>query len=178
MDINVLDEINQVRTSLINKGWIGVLQNSIGFGNISVRNKTLSNQFIITGSATGGVSTLKNSHLALVEHYNIAENQLWCKGETIGSSESLTHAAIYSSNPEVNAVIHIHSRQLWTKYLNKLPTSDENAEYGTPEMAISIQKIMDGKYEGLVIMGGHEDGIIAFAKNLKNTLELLNSLDE
>jgi L-ribulose-5-phosphate 4-epimerase len=172
----LLDKINHVRSILMTKGYLGVLSNGIGFGNISVRYGN-SDRFIITGSATGGIPVLETSHLALVESVSIEENSLVCLGLTAASSESLSHAIIYKTIPGVNSVIHIHDAAFWKNNFDLLPTSDPSAEFGTPEMAFSIEQIltMTKMQEGILVMGGHEDGLIAFASNLADSLLLLNS---
>lgn len=177
VDAALINEINLVRSNLMARGWIGVLPDGVGYGNISVRVGS-SEKFIITGSATGGYPILEAKHFALVEKFSISGNQLWCTGETIASSESLTHATAYISNPEINAVIHIHSHDLWKKYLDKLPTSDQNAAYGTPEMANSISALfkINPINSGIFIMGGHEDGLISFGQNFSQLSELLIQL--
>ena len=177
MDKALITEINTVRSKLMTKNWMGVLPDGIGFGNISVRFRN-SNQFIITGSATGGLAHLQAEIFALIEKYDIPGNQLWCIGQTIASSESLTHAAIYQSNQEIQAVLHIHSKNLWKKYMNKLPTSSQKAAYGTPEIANSIISLFKNRKQnsGVFIMGGHEEGLIAFGNNLYQVFELLNQL--
>lgn len=172
----LLAEINQIRSALKAKGYLGVLPNGIGFGNISVRDGN-SNRFIITGSSTGGIPVLENSHLALVESTSIEKNSLVCRGLTAASSESMSHAIIYKTLHEVNAVIHIHDSNLWKNYINLLPTTDPKVEYGTPEMAFSIQRLITetNMEQGVLVMGGHEDGLIAFGSNLEESLFLLEN---
>ena len=177
IDQATIAEINTARSKLIKKGWLGVLSNDVGFGNISIR-IGFTNQFIITGSATGGIAELEQNHFALVEKFNIEKNQLWCKGLTIASSESLTHAIIYQTNPGINAVIHIHAEKLWAKHIGVLPTSSKKAAYGTPKMAESIASLFEGEIipSGVFIMGGHKDGLIAFGYNLTQVLHHLEKL--
>jgi ribulose-5-phosphate 4-epimerase/fuculose-1-phosphate aldolase len=174
IDQGIIDEINQIRTLLIAKGYLGVLSNGIGFGNISVRNPN-TNQFFITGSATGGNPILDASHFALVERISIEENSLMCRGLTIASSESMSHAIIYNAVPAANAVIHIHNAELWKNNLNGLPTTDMQAEYGTPEMAFSIERLTEKiqSSQAVLVMGGHENGLIAYAESLHVALNLL-----
>ncbi|MDA3927403.1 MAG: class II aldolase/adducin family protein [Prolixibacteraceae bacterium] len=177
IDASLLIQLNEIRAQLQAKNWLGVLPNGIGFGNISIREKE-SNQFIITGSATGKYSQLKEEHFSLVNHVTIEENKLECTGQIMASSESMSHAAVYIHNKKIKAIIHIHDNNLWKKYLNKLPSSSINAAYGTPQMALSIaEKIKQLKTNsGVLIMGGHSDGIIAFGNNLDNAILLLQKL--
>ncbi len=172
----LLAEINKIRSSLKAKGYLGVLPNGIGFGNISIRDGN-SNRFIITGSSTGGIMVLENSHLALVESTSIENNSLVCRGLSAASSESMSHAIIYKTLSSANAVIHIHDSNLWKNNLNLLPTTDPKVEYGTPEMAFSIQQLIrETKMEqGVLVMGGHENGLIVFGSNLEESLFLLEN---
>jgi len=58
------------------------------------------NQFVITGSATGEIPELEPGHYVKVNSFNIEDNAVQCVGPLKASSESLTHAAIYSADPE------------------------------------------------------------------------------
>ncbi len=162
--------INSFRQKLFEISLIGAYSNGIGFGNLSIRNKL--NSFIISGSATGNFAQLYEEHYALVQEFNIIKNSISCLGLTKASSESLSHAAIYESNVNINAVIHIHHKGMWKKHLNDLPTTSKNAEFGTPEIALEIQKLANKK-SGIIIMGGHPEGIISYGKTLNEALEIL-----
>ncbi|MCF8363649.1 MAG: class II aldolase/adducin family protein [Prolixibacteraceae bacterium] len=174
VDEMVLNEMNRVRAMLKENGWLGVLPDGIGFGNLSVRSGK-SAQFLISGSGTGHLEWLTPADIALVTDVDIAKNQLSCRGLTKASSESMTHAVFYRFSNAINAVIHIHDRDLWKKYFNVLPTSSPGAEYGTPEMAYSIEKLLcnESFVRGVMVMGGHEDGIVAYGRNLDEAFGIL-----
>ncbi len=175
-----LSDIIYWRQKLFQSHLIGAYPNGIGFGNISIR--YLDNQFIISASATGNKSQLDASDFALVDEFDIDKNWLSCIGNSPASSESLSHAAIYSILPKVNAVVHIHHLGLWKKQLNVLPTSDPQAKFGSPEMAYSLKELIENKKEekGTIIMGGHEEGILFYGNSLQeidqNISDLLRSL--
>jgi ribulose-5-phosphate 4-epimerase/fuculose-1-phosphate aldolase len=161
-------QLEKERTKLYNMGLIGRYPDGIGFGNISVRIKERT--FIITGSTTGQFDTLNQSHYSLVSEYNFESNSISCKGLTKASAESLTHAAAYEALPETGAVVHVHCLWLWEKLLNNYPTTSEQIEYGTPEMALAVQALaaeMQNSEEKIIIMGGHQEGILVFGKNLE-----------
>jgi hypothetical protein len=164
------NSINLCRQMLFEIGLIGAYPDGIGYGNISIRNN--KNEFIISGSATGNYKNLSKEHFALVKDFDISKNTVHCIGLTKASSESLSHAAIYNSNPEVNAVIHIHHKELWEKHLNNLSTTNKNAEFGTPEIAFEISKLVNHT-NGIIIMGGHPEGIISYGKTLNEAIEIL-----
>ena len=162
--------IQRWRQKLFTLNLVGAYPNGIGFGNLSIRYQ--QNQFIITGSATGNFKQLTKRHYALVKNFDLDKNTLYAVGETKASSESLSHAAIYQTNKEVNAVIHIHHQKFWDKYLNKLPTTPEDAAFGTPEMAHEISKLATQE-KGIIIMGGHAEGIMAYGKSLNEAGKII-----
>lgn len=164
---DLIDELIKYRQELYHKKLIGVLETGIGYGNLSIRIPGTDN-FIITGLATGKYPILNADHISLITNFDIPKNYVECFGNMKASSESLTHAAIYMSPFNINAVVHTHNKALWSKYIGKFPTTAKNAAYGTPEMAAEIVRIImkPGRKEFVIIMGGHEDGIITFGKNL------------
>jgi ribulose-5-phosphate 4-epimerase/fuculose-1-phosphate aldolase len=160
-------ELNACRRKLLQLGLIGMDANGIGFGNLSVRDGA-TNNFYITGSATGGIPELTPAHYARVVAYDFKRNWLRCEGRVIASSESLTHAAVYESDAKAGAVIHCHDSTLWAGLLNQAPTSSKTVEYGTPEMAyeaIRLFKLTDAQSRKILVMAGHEGGIVAFGRD-------------
>ena len=154
------------RDRLHEANLIGVYNNGIGFGNIS---KRFGNDFIISGTQTGHIKKGSPQHFSLVTETDILFNKVKCKGPVKASSESLTHAIFYKTTNDINAVIHIHNKEFWEKNLNILPTSDPAVPYGTPAMADAVAKILaDEKayQKRLILMGGHEEGILAFGPDL------------
>jgi len=167
-------DLNVWRKIMYDKGLIGIYPDGIGFGNISIRCN--ENTFLISGTATGGITDLDNSHYALVTDYDLRANSLICEGLINASSESLTHALIYESSSSTNAVIHIHNLELWKKLMHKVPTSKEQVPYGTPEMAKEIKRLFEEtslSSEKIMVMGGHKEGIISFGKNLEEAANVL-----
>jgi L-ribulose-5-phosphate 4-epimerase len=127
----------QCRRRLLQLCLIGVDSNGIGFGNLSIRDGATDN-FYITGSATGGIPELTPADYAKVVAYDLEGNWLRFEGSRIPSSESLTHAAIYESDSKAGAVIHCHDSKLWAALLNQAPTSSKTIDYGTPQLAYEI----------------------------------------
>ena len=170
----LLHGINQWRSILYNLGYIGVYDNGIGFGNISIRYH--DRPFIISGTATGALKVLNENHYVLVNDYNLQLNSVTCTGPIKASSESLSHAAIYECSHETNAVIHIHNLDLWEKLIHKVPTTREDIPYGTPEMANEIKWLFETTNVGtekIIAMAGHQEGIIVFGKTLDEAGEIL-----
>jgi L-ribulose-5-phosphate 4-epimerase len=169
------DELNEYRRKLLRLGTIGIDRNGVGFGNLSVRNDATSG-FYITGSGTGKLLKLRPADCARVVAYDFARNWLQCEGLTIASSESLTHAAIYESDPTTCAVIHCHDMKLWTALLHKVPTTPEKVEYGTPEMAYAVRGLFDNTdvlKKKIFVMAGHEGGVVAFGRDLRSAFAQL-----
>ena len=170
-----LPELNACRRKLLDQHLLGVDSNGVGFGNLSVRDGATRN-FYVTGSATGGLPELTPTDCVRVVEYDFARNWLSYEGTAIPSSESLTHAAIYESDPAVSAVIHCHESALWRNLLDRVPTSSKAVVYGTPEMAYEIARLFDTtdlRSREILVMGGHESGILTFGKNLKYAFEVL-----
>lgn len=173
-EFEMFESINHWRNQLYLLGLIGINSEGIGYGNISVRFH--KDQFIITGSATGGIKNLSKDHYTKVISYNIEANSLTAQGPIIASSESLTHAAIYQSDNSINAIFHVHDMKLWQHNLDKLPTSDVLVEYGTPAMAheiVRLYKTTDMPDKKIMIMGGHQEGVITFGNTVSEAGETL-----
>ena len=170
-----LAELNAYRSKLLDLRLIGVDPNGIGFGNLSVREGATDN-FYITGSATGGVHELTLADCAKVVACDFERNRIRYEGSALPSSESLTHAAIYESDATAGAVMHCHDSELWTAALNEAPTTSKAAEYGTPDMAHEIMRLFtrtDVRSRKIVVMAGHEGGILTFGKDLEEALAVL-----
>jgi ribulose-5-phosphate 4-epimerase/fuculose-1-phosphate aldolase len=170
-------ELNKYRRKLLDLEMMGVDGNGIGFGNLSVRDGT-SARFYITGAATAGIMELTPADYARVVVYDFAKNWLRCEGSRVASSESLTHAAVYESDPTARAVIHCHDINLWAALLDKAPTTPKRVEYGTAEMAYAVQglfEITDVKTRKIFVMAAHDGGLVTFGKNLQDAFEILMS---
>ena len=168
-------ELNACRRKLLEQRLIGVDSNGVGFGNLSVRDG-VSGNFYITGSATGGLPELTPTDCARVVAYDFAKNWLRYEGAAIPSSESLTHAAIYESDPTISAVIHCHDSDLWATLLDRAPTTSKAIAYGTPEMAYEIVclfTVSDVRSREIFVMAGHEGGIVTFGKNLEDAFDVV-----
>jgi L-ribulose-5-phosphate 4-epimerase len=170
----LLEELSSWRNKLYNCGLIGVTEDGIGYGNISIRFK--QDQFIISGSGTGRFPTLTAEHYTLVTGCSFEQNTVNSVGPVQPSSESLTHSMIYRCADNVHAVMHVHHRQLWEKLLELFPGTDKNIAYGTVAMAREIARLFQETnvtYTKLFAMAGHDTGIMAFGKNLDEAGNLL-----
>jgi len=170
-----LTELNACRRKLLEQRLIGLDANGIGFGNVSIRDGVTRN-FYITGSATGGLPELTPTDCVRVVAFDFANNWLRYEGAAIPSSESLTHAAIYESDPSTSAVIHCHDLVLWRTLLDRVPTTSKAVAYGTPEMAYEIIRLFKGtnvRNRKILVMAGHEGGIVTFGQNFEEASDVV-----
>lgn len=147
----------------------------IGYGNLSSRLQKKS--FIITGSQTGHLPHLQAHHYTKVIECDLKKGLVTAEGLIPPSSESLTHYGIYEANPAIQYVFHVHHNKLWKHLQNTdCDAIPENVPYGTLEMADAAIKVMNGKSSGIIVMKGHEDGIISYGPTAeeagKNLLDL------
>ncbi len=170
-------EMNRYRRKLLDLGLIGVDASGIGFGNLSVRDRATA-RFYITGSATGGILELRLADYAKVVDYDFGKNWLRYEGSTVASSESLTHAAVYESDPITRAVIHCHDLKLWATLLDKVPTTPKGVEYGTPEMAYAVRQLFartDVTHKKIFVMAAHDGGLVSFGRDLEEAFGILRA---
>jgi ribulose-5-phosphate 4-epimerase/fuculose-1-phosphate aldolase len=173
---DALSELNAVRTALFDNGMIGVLPGGIGFGNVSVKIPG-SNCFFISGSATGGKRILDSEDYCRVDSCSAERNKVYYSGHIRASSETLSHDAVYQANPVIECVIHIHHNAFFHKLLanSKIPSTSKAAKFGTPEMAKDIERIVKthASPSGILVMTGHEDGIIAWGRTIAEAYSVL-----
>ena len=181
MDIempNALSELNAVRTALFDIGMIGILPDGVGFGNVSIK-VAGSELFYISGTATGGKRILDIQDYCRVDACSAERNEVQCTGRIRASAETLSHDAAYRANPEIGCVIHVHHKPFFLKLLQSTcPATAPDAAYGTPEMAHAIEAIVKAHEtpEGILVMTGHEDGVIAWGKTVAETYDVLLGL--
>jgi hypothetical protein len=163
------------RRALVELGVVGQdagRYGGYGFGNLSARVGRRS--FLVTGSQTGHLADLDLAGFALVESWDAAGHRLASRGLVAPSSESLTHAALYDASPRIGAVFHVHAPALWARRgAAGLPATAPGVEQGTPQMAAEVARLAGrGRRRrggergaapgGLLAMGGHQDGILAY----------------
>ncbi|KRW99183.1 Class II aldolase/adducin N-terminal [Pseudocohnilembus persalinus] len=133
-------------------------------------------QFIITGSATGKVDKLNATHYCLVENFDLQKNCLTCRGPIKASSESMTHGNLYKMDKNTKVVIHVHNNKMWKRLLHKIPTTDKNAQYGTPEIAKEVERLFletNVKDQKIFVLEGHEDGIFSFGETFQEAYDII-----
>ena len=175
-------EIAAVQTELL--GWRALLHalgligqdatryGGAGFGNVSARLPPFAagrhqRAFVITGTQTCAKPTLCRNDLCVVSGYDYDRNQVLSRGPVLPSSEAMTHAAVYDSWTKARFVFHVHSPTLWHAAGRLgLPTTAPDVAYGTPEIARAVRDLVSAgivRKRGVFVMGGHQDGVVAFA---------------
>lgn len=165
------EKLETWRQPLFEAGLIGVYEeHGIGYGNISVRCGG-PGQFLISGTQTGHLARTDKSHYALVTSWSVHSNLVCCVGLVQASSEAMTHAAIYQLDQRIGAIVHVHSRDLWCKYIDRLPTTAPDVPYGTPQMANEFRRLYrdtDFRRTQLAVMAGHEEGIVSIGSSVED----------
>ncbi|MEY3442036.1 MAG: hypothetical protein RLZZ519_317 [Bacteroidota bacterium] len=171
-----IGELVSVRNRLHELGLIGKYEPSgIGFGNVSMRLPDRTG-FVISGTATGGIGVADAAHFCLVSAWDIDRNSVACSGPVSASSESLTHAMLYATAPQIQAVLHVHHREFWEKLLEYAPSTKADVAYGTPAMAMEMKRLLieTGFPETQIFaMRGHEEGVLAYGPSLGAALNCL-----
>jgi ribulose-5-phosphate 4-epimerase/fuculose-1-phosphate aldolase len=133
--------------------------------------------FLITGTQTSDLEELTAGQLVRVEACELERNAVRSSGMVYPSSETLTHAAVYEAAVGAGAVLHVHSREIWTLGAHLgLATTSAAAACGTPQMALGVRQVVSrcgGPSSGLLTMGGHEDGVLAWGPDAASAAGLL-----
>jgi hypothetical protein len=145
----------------------------LGFGNLSRRagGSLPVDAFIISGTQTGGLERLTPADYVTVLSCDPDCNQVIASGPIKPSSEALSHGVLYQADPRIAWVMHLHSPEIFAAGSRlHLPTTDPGAPYGSPQMAAEIRRLSPAAgWPGLLIMGGHDDGILAFGTTATTT---------
>jgi methylthioribose-1-phosphate isomerase len=167
--------LQRVRAALRRSRLIGVTADGVGYGNLS-RRFGRGTRFIISGSGTGGLPTLAAADFVRVDRCDLARNRVWCRGARDASAETMTHALVYEADARIGAVIHVHDRALWERLLRTdLPRTPRAAVYGTPAIARAMCSVVRAAKRpiGVVVMAGHEGGLISYGRTLPQAARAL-----
>ena len=173
-----LDTLNTWRSHLWRLRLIGQdpqRYDGYGFGNVSIRYGSRDaapgeRAFLISGTQTGALPELDERHYTQVVGYDATANRVFAAGPIKPSSESLTHGILYDMDVRIQAVLHVHSPEIWRAAGTLgLPVTRESVPYGTPAMAAEVERLFretDVLRQQIFSMGGHEDGIVAFGQTV------------
>lgn len=162
-------KLESLRQRIYALGLIGVYDNGIGYGNLSLRDEYASG-FIITATGTGALKKLNSYDYSQVLKIDFDSFKTFAKGTRRPSSECITHGAIYELDANIHVIIHIHNRKLWDFMLQNGNLSTNDTPYGTKQMVVDIQNMYKNIVvldHNLFVMKGHEDGIICFGRNIE-----------
>jgi hypothetical protein len=160
-----LVELNAWRQVLFRLGLTGrdpARYGGLAYGNVSQRLGG-DRRFIVSGTQTGSKPCLGSADYCQVLDFDLATNWLRAEGPLAPSSEALTHGAVYDAIPQAACVIHVHSQEIW-RNARKLgiALTDPVISCGTTQMGSAVGKAV-GSGGSVIAMGGHEDGVLAFA---------------
>lgn len=174
-------ELEKWRSELRNLGLVGqdiTRYGGFGFGNLSRRMP--DETFLITASQTGHLEHLTPEDYARVIDSDAAQNFVHSKGIHRPSSETMTHVAVYQSNGRIQFVFHVHCPEIWTARNDfDIPTTNQVVEFGTVEMFLEVQRLLENQenyLKGVLAMGGHTDGLLAWGETADETGRHLLSL--
>ncbi|MEI8207065.1 MAG: hypothetical protein WCG03_09335, partial [Kiritimatiellales bacterium] len=80
------------------------------------------------------------------------------------------------ANPAIRCVIHVHSGAMFHFMLaGGYPRTAAQAAYGTPEIAEETVRLVRaaGAVQGIFVMAGHEDGVVAYGADIEPVRQLL-----
>lgn len=169
------------------RGWRNVLRRlgllgqdpqrygGLGFGNLSLRDAGSPEQFVITASQTAGFPELEDGDLVRITHSNPTRFWVDALGHQPPSSETLSHAMIYQSDPEVGCVFHVHSPDIWLRADDlALPCTEESVPYGSAAMAEAVAGLLREHGSPLTFATlGHQDGVFACAADARSAGDAL-----
>jgi ribulose-5-phosphate 4-epimerase/fuculose-1-phosphate aldolase len=132
---------------------------------------------VISGTQTGHLAKLSLNDYALIDSASVEQNQINSSGLTAPSSEALTHVGVYQQEASPQAVIHVHSPEIWRQTLAlNLPHTKAEIAYGSTEMAQAVKALLNSEQVRqlpLFTMLGHEDGVVAWGATLEQAAAVL-----
>ena len=136
-------------------------------GNLSVR--TANQSFLITASHTNLGDKLENKDFVLVEKIDKKKNLAYVRGIRQPSSETMLHAVIYESRPEINAIFHGHSAEiLRAAEEQKWIQTKQEYPYGSKALLASVLDVL--ATNNFIILKNH--GFLSLGRSSKEAGEL------
>jgi ribulose-5-phosphate 4-epimerase/fuculose-1-phosphate aldolase len=184
-------DIEAIRSRLWQLKLIGHdSQANVGYGNIS-RRRSLGG-FVISGTQTGHKAALDGADYVVVDACDFSHNSVSCTGPCLPSSESLSHAALYTRT-DVGGVIHVHCRVLWDELIqNGTLSTEEGIAYGSEALYQRFGELA-GTGTGsdtagnqpadsapglplVIVTKGHQDGVFVAGTDLAEAYEAVIGL--
>lgn len=169
------------RTVFLRLGLIGQTPGRYGsasFGNLSVRDPDRQTEFVITASQSGALPEIGQEEVIRIVGCNLERFWVDAMGVQPPSSETLTHAAIYSADPRIDWVFHVRSPEI-SDAAGRLamPVTEAEAPGGSPALARAVHALLDA-YQSrplVFVVPGKEDGVFACGATARDTGGLLVS---
>ena len=146
------------------------------YGNHSCR--TGMSSFFITKSGMVPTENMDENDFAHIIDFKESSNELFFEGLSTPSSESLLHGLIYTTNPNIQAILHGHC-SLFLKHAVALdlPTTKTFYPYGTRELAESALDIIKSSTRSFIL---RDHGFVSLGENIEEagnvTLDILSNL--
>lgn len=170
-------DVEEYRERLWKRSLIGFGEEAgYGYGNISARRE--AGGFVISGTQTGHKPVLDGSDYVVVDRWDFVANTVNCTGPCLPSSESLSHAAFYE-RPEVNAVIHVHSRPLWLALMREdVLSTEEEIPYGSELLYRRLTELVVTSSPPppvplILVMRGHEEGVFSAGRTFDEAYRII-----
>jgi L-ribulose-5-phosphate 4-epimerase len=160
--------LGEWRQKLASLHVLGVSASGVAFGNLSQR-RSGTQRFVTTGTRTAGVPVLDERHFAEVLGFDLDCHALTCRGPVLPSSEALSHAAVYQSDSNLSACLHVHHARLWHALLGRGPTTSSDGGCGSLKMAHDILRLFAearDRAPRIIVMAGHADGLLFMGASL------------
>lgn len=175
------NKIEKVRSRLYCLGLIGTHCNGTCFGNISLRYKK-KDSFVITGTRTGDHPKLNPSYYSLVKKIDFKKPMIYSIGPSTPSIQSGLHAAIYSIDSDINAVIYVYNEKMVEYMMDNdyLCVNNTTHDYFRREDIVSDVKSLysnvDPFLNNTFVITGDLEGVAVFGKNLAEAEKSLYSI--
>lgn len=158
------------------------------YGNLSARLAATGAGARISSDAQGLfiVSASQAAHRAhndpatwtTIDSFNLERFWVEARGELPPSSETMTHAMIYSAEPNARFVFHAHSPEIWRNAdALQLPATPADVPYGSPQMSQAVIDLLAANLSRPLVFVtlGHEDGVFALGPTARDAGGLLTS---
>ena len=137
-------------------------------GNISVRH---NKGFIITTSGSN-LGSLQRDEIVYIRKCVIEEGLVEYMGPNLPSSETFMHSMIYQSNPDMNAIVHVHDPGTLNQATMEIEATEKEVPYGTLDLArMACDRFL--KADNIIVLTNH--GYVAVGLDLNEAVDLVIS---
>jgi len=182
LDRNLLNRLERWRVALLQAGLVGRdpgRYQGYAFGNLSARDPEHPQRFVITASQRTDAAFFDARDWVRIDAFDLDAFSVLASGHRAPSSESLTHAMVYSVASHVRCVLHVHAPAIWSRGANLgLPATGAATPYGSHALAKDVEHILESNDDLPIVFTtpGHEDGVFACGPDLESTGEMLLAL--